>query len=353
MNKTVHFLSGGPRSGSTVLAAILNQNPLTHVSTTSGLVAVLDVVAVKWHETKTLLVNDPKKEKLIAVLSGIIDSFYKHVDKPIVIDKSRAWPEPIILAALCQILGRQAKIVATVRSIPDCAASCVRVIKPEDLNFFLENDGIIDHLKAAYTALHQGFQALPDSFLFVEYNDLVKDPKQQLDRIHKFLDLPEFEYDFYNIDGASVQENDEEIAGHKGLHDIKSVLKAQHNESSKDVLGHYYYQFRQPEFWKSNPVSDPDIHDLDLQVAASTTGDFVEGWRLAQKMEREEPTNHRAAFNRGWYLLRQGQIQKGYQLLDRGRLAHVFGDQRPDTPVPDWDGKSKGKILLYLEVLDP
>ena len=42
MNKTLHFLSGIPRSGSTVLAAILNQNPETHVSTTSGLVHALD-----------------------------------------------------------------------------------------------------------------------------------------------------------------------------------------------------------------------------------------------------------------------------------------------------------------------
>jgi sulfotransferase len=38
MNKQLHFLSGVPRSGSTVLAAILNQNPATHASTTSGLV---------------------------------------------------------------------------------------------------------------------------------------------------------------------------------------------------------------------------------------------------------------------------------------------------------------------------
>jgi hypothetical protein len=45
MKKTLHFLSGVPRSGSTVLAAILNQNSQTNVSTTSGLVHALDGLA--------------------------------------------------------------------------------------------------------------------------------------------------------------------------------------------------------------------------------------------------------------------------------------------------------------------
>ena len=48
MKKQLHFLSGIPRSGSTVLAAILNQNPETHVSTTSGLVHALDGLANTW-----------------------------------------------------------------------------------------------------------------------------------------------------------------------------------------------------------------------------------------------------------------------------------------------------------------
>jgi hypothetical protein len=84
-------------------------------------------------------------------------------------------------------------------------------------------------------------------------------------------------------------------------------------------------------------------------LAASTTGDFAEGWRIAQKLEAEEPNNHRAAYNRGWYYLRQSQIQKGYQLMDRGRIAGVFGNKHPDVPTPQWDGKTKGTILLYLE----
>jgi hypothetical protein len=133
------------------------------------------------------------------------------------------------------------------------------------------------------------------------------------------------------------------------MHDVKPVLARQHSESPKDVLKNHYAAFCQPEFWLTTPRTVPELTDLDLQLAASTSGDFVEGLRLAQKLEANEPNNHRAAYNRGWYALRQGQIQKGYQLMDRGRFVGVFGNKHPETVTQQWDGKSKGTILLYLE----
>jgi hypothetical protein len=133
------------------------------------------------------------------------------------------------------------------------------------------------------------------------------------------------------------------------MHDIKPVLKHQHSQHPRELLKHHYASFCQPEFWLPVARTLPEVHDLDLQLAASTTGDFAEGWRLAQKIEAEEPGNHRAAYNRGWYALRQGQIQKGYQLMDRGRIAGVFGDAPPNVPTPKWDGRTKCTVLLVLE----
>ena len=349
MKKTLHFLSGIPRSGSTVLAAILNQNPQTHVSTTSGLVHALDGLANTWHSAGLLNENDPERKKLAQTMRGAIDAFYEDTDKPVVIDKGRGWPIPVIMSAMTQVLSHPPKIIATVRSVPDCMASFVRVAKPEDLDKFMETGGLSEHLRAAYISLQEGYKTYPDCFLIVEYEDLLANPQQELDRIHAFLGLEPFAYDLSNIDGSSVKEDDENLHGYAGLHDIKPVLQAQHKDNPKDVLKHHYASFCQPEFWLDRPRTVPELHDLDLQLAASTIGDFVEGWRLAQKIEAEEPNNHRAAYNRGWYLLRQGQIQKGYQLMDRGRIAGVFGDARPNTVTAPWDGKSKGTILLYLE----
>lgn len=349
MEKTLHFLSGIPRSGSTVLAAILNQNPITHVSTTSGLVHALDGLANTWHSAGLLNKNDPEQKKLAQTMRGMIDAFYKDISAPIVIDKSRGWPISQIMSAMTQVLGKQPKIIATVRSVPDCAASFVRVVKPQNLDEFMCSGQLMDHLRAAYLSLQEGYKFSPESFLFVEYEDLLAEPKAQLARIHAFLELPDFSYDFNNIDGSSVAEDDENLHGHAGMHDVKPKLEAQHKQNSKDLLKFHYSSFCQPEFWLKNPRTKPELHALDLQLAASTVGDFSEGWRLAQQLESDEPNNHRAAYNRGWYYLRQGQIQKGYNLMDRGRIVGVFGNKKPDVPTQQWDGKSKGIVLLNLE----
>ena len=349
MKKTLHFLSGVPRSGSTVLAAILNQNPMIRASTTSGLVHALDGIANTWHTGNLLKENDPEHKKLAQTMRGMIDAFYEDVDSPVVIDKSRGWPIPTIMTAMTQVLGHTPKIIATVRSVPDCAASFVRIVKPDDLDKFIATGQLMDHLKAAYISLQEGYAFAPDNFLIVEYEDLIANPKEQLNRVHTFLDLSPFEYDFNNIDGSSVAEDDELLHGSAGMHDVKPVLAAQHKQDPRDVLKHHYTSFCQPEFWLDKPRTVPELQDLDLQLAASTMGNFSEGWRLAQKLEVEEPTNYRAAYNRGWYLLRQGQIQKGYQLMDQGRIVNVFGNSKPDVPTPHWDGKTKGVILLNLE----
>jgi hypothetical protein len=349
MKKQIHFMSGVPRSGSTVLAAILNQNKQTHVSTTSGVVFALDALANVWHSQGLLGENDKERTKLSRTMGAVFDTFYEDVEEPVIIDKGRGWPIPTILSAMTQVLGEKPKIVATVRSIPDCMASFVRVAKPDDLDEFIYSEVLSTHLKAAYISLQTGYEFAPECFCIVEYEDLVADPKAQLDRIHEFLDLPDFDYDFTAIDGTSVQEDDEELHHYAGMHDIQPVLAKQHNEDPKDVLKHHYTTFCQPEFWLDKPRTTPELHDLDLQLTASRMGNFTEGWRLSRKLEQDEPNNHRAAYNRGWYLLRQGEIQKGYQLMDRGRIEGVFGNTVPDLPTRPWDGKTKGTVLLYLE----
>ena len=349
MKKQLHFLSGIPRSGSTVLAAILNQNPLTHISTTSGLIHALDGVANTWHSAGLLNSTDPKKEKLAATMRGIVDSFYEEIEKPLIIDKSRGWPIPTIMQAMGQVLGHKPKIIATVRSVPDCAASFVRIAKPENLDEFMQSGQLMDHLKAAYISLQTGYDYDPESFLIVEYEDLISYPKRELSRIHEFLSLEPFDYNLFNIDGSMVKEDDEELHGYAGMHDINPKLERRHNQHPEEVLGRYYPSFCQPEFWLKTPRTIPKIHDLDLQLAASTRGDFAEGWRIAKELEYKEPWNNRAAYNRGWYYLSMGEIQKGYQLMDRGRIEGVFGNKKPEVPTEQWDGKSKGIVLLYLE----
>ena len=348
MNKTLHFLSGLPRSGSTVLAAILNQNSQTHVSTTSGLTGALGSLVSAW-DGEILDSTDPDRERLTQTMRGTIDAFYETTDKPVVIDKSRGWPTPNIMQTMARVIGDKPKIIATVRSVPDCMASFVRVAKPDNLAEFMQTSPLVAHLKESYVQLDQGISAAPECFLIVEYDDLIDNPEKELDRIHEFLGLEPFTYDFNNIDGESVKEDDENIHGVAGLHDIKPKLEKQHREDPKITLGAHYNDYCQPEFWMDTPRTIREEHDLDRQLAAGKRGDFVEGRRLMEKLKLEEPDNLRATYNRGWYLHNQGKILDAYKAMDEGRKVGVFGNSAPNVPTGEWDGVSKGVVLLNLE----
>jgi sulfotransferase len=258
--KNIHFLAGLPRSGSTVLAGVLNQHPEIHASATSGLLDMLVGTLRAWADSfSAQAAAIPKEESELEVqriLRTICEEKYSHIDKPIIIDKARSWASSINIPTMAKILGHKPKIIATVRNIPDCVASMVRIAKPDDVNNFLRTSELVSHIKESYKVLESGYQFAPECILFVDYDDLMDDPKKQLDRVHEFLGLSDWTYDFNNIDGFGLQERDEEIWEVKGLHDVKPKLGYQHKEDSKDVLKHRYWEFVQPRFWvgeKANP----------------------------------------------------------------------------------------------------
>ncbi|NDA73767.1 MAG: segregation/condensation protein A [Betaproteobacteria bacterium] len=131
-------------------------------------------------------------------MRGCIDAFYDDTDKPVIIDKSRGWPIPQIMGAMAQVLGRPCKIIATVRPVPDCMASFVRVAKPDDLDAFMYSGQLADHLKAAYLSVEAGYQAMPDNFLFVEYDKLLADPRAELAR--RLLEYEAIKQGAYQLD---------------------------------------------------------------------------------------------------------------------------------------------------------
>lgn len=345
----LYFLAGLPRSGSTVLAAVLNQNPKVYVSPTSGLIDLMGSACMAWENSAAIAAQEKNLDECYRLLKGISDAKYADIEKPIIIDKSRGWPEPQIMKTMTKVLGAPPKIIATVRKVEDCAASFVRVAKPKDLYEFLRKDGTIQHLKGSYTSLMAGYKEAPENFLIVDYDDLMDDPQKELGRIHEFLGLEPFEYKLDAIDGNVVKEKDDEVWNIPGLHDIQPKLGRLHNQNSKDVLKDMYEQFVQPRFWLGETEADRPPHLLDLQLAAGIRGDFEEGWKICEQLTKESPNNNRVAFNRGWYLMRRGELLEGAKLMDRGRLEGVFGNGPVNSGQPIWDGESKGTILLNLE----
>lgn len=345
----MYFLSGLPRSGSTVLAALLNQNPKFHVTATSGLIDIMGSVVQKWESDPSIHAQGKDGDEIFRLLRGIVKAKYENIQNPVVVDKSRGWPNPLIIETMNKVMGTPPKIIATVRDVSDCAASFVRVAKPENVNDFLINSSVIGHLKLSYLNLKAGYEKYPEFFCVVEYENLLVNPVQELKKIHTFLGLEDFEYNFNKIEGASVAEKDEEVWKIPGLHNVQPKLEKQHNQNSKDVLGVHYSSFLQPKFWDGEVFDDIPKQPLDLQLEAAKRGDFEKAKAIAAVLEKTEPDNNRAAYNRGLYVLMDGDLQEGMNLLARGRFENVFGDRKPNTPRDIWSGTEKGTVILRLE----
>ncbi len=344
----IHFLSGLPRSGSTVLSSILNQHPQIYSTPTSGLIDILGSICATWENSPTTVAQNKEKDEAYRILNSVIEAKYKDIKKPIIIDKSRGWVNPKIMETMSHVLGRHPKIIATVRSTSECAASFIRVAKPKSVSEFLRNSELISHLKSSYAELKNGYESNPDNILFIEYDDLIQSPQKQLDIIHDFLGLDEFKYDFNNIDTNVVSEKDELAWGIPGLHSISPRLGRQHNQDSREILAQYFDSYDQPKFWKGE-VKEYKKKKIDESVRLSMIGDFENSYRVLCEAQKENPLCNKIAFNMGWYALRHNKLQEGMEGLARGRFENCFGNPRPAVPTPLWDGKSIGTILYYLE----
>ena len=108
------------------------------------------------------------------------------------------------------------------------------------------------------------------------------------------------------------------------------------------------------------------MHDIDVMLDHSLHGRFKESREISDKLEALGPdrildihgknTNDiwiRHCFNRGWFLLQDGDYQKGSQLLDAGRMIDVYGNGKLFTQAPIFnpntdDIAGKG-IIISLE----
>jgi sulfotransferase len=244
MTKTYHFMAGLPRSGSTVLSAILNQNPQIYSSPPTQLVEMLFTLQTKIPNYESYKAN-LLREGYHRTLQSVTDNFYSIIDKPVVIDMGRTWGTPYNWNYLSPYVNPTGKVILTLRPILEVLASFVRVIKDNeskgvrtpyfDENLFVSHyrpatDAIVDSLMLPNSSIDQAIFSIAnllrnhkDRVLIVWYDDLVETPEETLNSIYEFLELDRFKHDFSNI--VSVERYDD-LAGYqlKGLHDVKSKL---------------------------------------------------------------------------------------------------------------------------------
>ena len=263
--KNFYFMSGLPRSGSTLLTALLNQNPEIHASTNSPL---LDTI----HYTEEYLLYKseqykahPKPECARNVLASIAPNYYFNTSQNIIVDKSRGWVNQI--QHIQDYITSEPKIICPVRSIPDIISSFLNLIYHSKTTSFIDegviankleisNDNRADYLMSPQGIIGQSYHALAEAFrkgndkylLLVEYDDLVQNPQQELNRIYDFLQLPRFTHTFENVK-PKFDENDE-VYKLENMHTVRSKVEKIHRDNSKFLSDYVINKYKHMEFWK-------------------------------------------------------------------------------------------------------
>ena len=129
-----YFDCGLPRSGSTLLTALLNQNPNIHAGTLSPVFELM-------YYTNEILHNEqakafPKPKIFQEIVTNTLINYYSDVTNPIVIDKCRAWPAHIDM--MKKYITDNPKLICTVRHPLDILASFITLFHKDGTYNFID-----------------------------------------------------------------------------------------------------------------------------------------------------------------------------------------------------------------------
>lgn len=218
-------ISGLPRSGSTLLSAILSQNPKIHAEGNSA------VCQLMWDMQQSYKLNcgeqinaNGREETMKELISSIPRTYYNKLgsSEKIVVDKCRSWSLPDNMELLRNYVDKNIKVIMLERSIVDIIKSFCKLYKKNNLiiqpdNFLQEgSEPLMRSLSGLIYAKHNN-QA--NNFLFVSYEELVGCPQETMDRIYDFCSWGPFVHNFENI-VPKYRENDSFYNLH-GFHDVR------------------------------------------------------------------------------------------------------------------------------------
>lgn len=265
---TYHFISGLPRAGSTMLSAILRQNPRFHANVTSPVASlfagILGQVSVgsEWAAQVDV-------QKRRALLSGLFDSYYADVDKPVIFDTNRTWTTK--LPALLDLFP-DCKVIACVRNVAWIMDSIERLYRanPYENTRLFSNDAerstVYSRLETlasrsrlvglAWSGLKEAFYSEQGhAMLVLDYDILAQRPREVVELIYGFLGEPAFAHDFDRLE-FDTPDYDEGIGLH-GLHKVRPRVDFQRRQTI--LPPDLFQQYSQLSFWKDTASSRANV----------------------------------------------------------------------------------------------
>ena len=233
LKKQYYFISGLPRSGSTLLSAILKQNPKFYAGISGPLLGHVRSAIEAGNAVQKSEFSEIRNKRII---SATVDAFYEEIDRPVIFDTNRLWTN---LLRELNDLYPYTKIIVCVRDIKWIVDSFERMhqknpytissVFPKDQDFnvytrtniLMSEGGVIrvpyDSLKSAMMGMYS------DMLFFMDYELLCKNPEGMMRAIYNHINQPYFEHDFNNVE-SSYDEYDAEI-NMKGLHTTRNKVE--------------------------------------------------------------------------------------------------------------------------------
>ena len=201
-----------PRSGNTLFASIMNQNP--DIAATPNSITLEIMKELFLLKQTDVFLNYPDHKSLDNLLDVVYNIYYKDWSQRIIIDRGPVMTIPNFNLMKKHFKGNF-KCIILVRDVIDVLASYMQWYT-ENTDSFINRQGLKnDEEKLSYVmhkdgAVAMGLEAIknaynyPDICHFVKYDDIVKNPEQEFKKIYEFLDEPYFNHRYNNLDQVSV-----------------------------------------------------------------------------------------------------------------------------------------------------
>ncbi|MEM7313852.1 MAG: sulfotransferase [Planctomycetota bacterium] len=259
-----HFISGLPRSGSTLTAALLRQNPKFHAGMSSPVAKLYEGVInqVSAGSELSTMVNQEQRER---ILKGLFDSYYADHDEPVIFDTNRAWTAH--LPGLMRLFP-ESKVICLVRDVAWIMDSMERQFREnafENTRLFnnpAERSTVYTRVEAMaganrlvgypWHALREAcYSEFADRLVLVEYDLLTRRPAEVMPLLYEFLGEDSFGHDFDN-----VQYDAPRFDAQLGLDGLHRVHRKVAPRPRKTILPpDLFERYAKLSFWRNLPNS--------------------------------------------------------------------------------------------------
>jgi len=291
-SKDYYFMAGLPRSGSTLLSAILNQNPKFYSGPSSPVTGLMFMLENTLNQDE-LFKAYPKNEQAARIISNVIRDYYSDVEESVIFDKNRSWVNRIHY--ISGYIGVEPKIICPVRNLDEIFTSFITMHRrnPYEVNgrinfidemlvksnipltddnrcqFLASDNGIVGQsYNGIKQALIQGYQRY---IHFIEYDDLINEPENTIKKLYDFLDEEYYDHDFKNLENIH-QEADSSVYGFTDMHDVRKELEKTSPDPTEILSEFITNQCKNAEFWRDLDEIDTANNDNSDETNSTFIG---------------------------------------------------------------------------------